>query len=79
MLVAGGIVLIGVLLLIVGLVFAFQKGVAWPTSAGYILFGLAVVSGGAAVSGGGKWAIYLAVTLGLAGAAVLIGHYLGFF
>jgi VIT1/CCC1 family predicted Fe2+/Mn2+ transporter len=77
--VVGALGLIGTLLLIVAAVFAFQKGVAWPTPTGYALFGIAVFGAAGSVSGGGKVGVAVAVAFGLAGALVLIGHYLGFF
>jgi hypothetical protein len=79
MLVAGAIALIGALLLVVGLAFAFQKGVAWPTPTGYVLFGIAVLGGAAAVTPARVWGAYVAIVFALAGAGVLVGHYLGYF
>ena len=73
------LVLGGLVLLIIGLVFAFEKGVAWPTPTGFILAAVGTF-GVVGVVLGGKWAAIIISVVGYLGAAfVLIGHYLHYF
>lgn len=72
------LILIGIALVAVGVAFAFTKGSTWVTPTGFILFGLAVFAAASAVVSPTKvWSAVIALVLGVAGAALLIGHYAG--
>jgi hypothetical protein len=68
-----------VVLLIIGLTFAFTRGTAWPTPTGFFLAAIATFGAAAITVGGGKVAVLVSVLGYLAAAVVFIGHYIHFF
>lgn len=72
------LVLTGLALLIVGVIFWLSHPLTWETAIGFTLFGLGVLFAAGITWGGGKFAALASVALVIAGAGLLIAHYLGF-